>query len=259
MSSEKLPADNPTSALFDLAEEMAENYRKISYLKYYAYIFILVSIILLVVLLAASMASQNFAGVIITFAIIISGIMLLRLVIFTIQFLDDFYSNFEAIKLVREIDPLPKLATGKTPVDRLEAYLKNNDPIISRELKTGFELQKNYAAGGTKWSLALFRKPKFMGPKGFLILANKITTLPKLSDFIKLEADLEAVMNQFMVPDRVIILCQASAKYDGISDDLYSYLTDKSHFLLKNGKKLQYKLQLFVETAGRYEIIPLIP
>jgi hypothetical protein len=67
------------------------------------------------------------------------------------------------------------------------------------------------------------------------------------------------VINHFMPPNRMIILCRATIKYDGISDDLYSYLTEKSHFILKNGKKMHYKLQLFVETGGRYEIIPLIP
>jgi hypothetical protein len=261
MSSDKLPADNPTSALFDLAEQMADNYRKISYLKYYAYVFILISIILLIVLLVASVASQNFAGVIITLAIIISGVMLLRLVIFTIKFLDDFHSNFEAIKLVREIDPLPKIPRGKTIVDRLEAYLKNDDPIISRELRIGMELHRDHDLGAKRWSLALFRRDKSFGfgPKGFLILVSKVAKTPKLADFIKLEKDLEAVMKQFMAPNRVILLCKANIKYDGISDDLYSYLTEKSHYILKNGNKVFYKLQLFVETEGRYEIIPLIP
>ena len=34
------PSDNPTSAIFDLAEHMSDNYNKVIYLKYYAFIFI---------------------------------------------------------------------------------------------------------------------------------------------------------------------------------------------------------------------------
>ncbi len=259
MSKERLPADNPTSALFDLAEQMAENYRKISYLKYYAYLFVGFGIILLVILLIASLASQNIAGVIITLAIIIACIMFLRLVIFTIHFLDDFYSNFEAIKLVRDIDPIPKLPVGSSPIERLEAYLKNQDPIIAREMRLGLDIQKELELGGKKWSMVISRRAKSFKHPGFLTLVRKLPAEPTMANFIQLEKDLELVNKQFIHPNRVIVLCKALANYDGISDDLYSYLTEKSHFILYNGKKMFYKLQLFMETSGRYEIIPLIP
>jgi hypothetical protein len=80
-----------------------------------------------------------------------------------------------------------------------------------------------------------------------------------MKQFINLEKDLESFTVGNFLPERVIILHKGPDKYDGISDDLYSYLTEKNHYILKNGKKHLVKLQLFVQHRGRYEIIPLLP
>jgi hypothetical protein len=259
MPKDKLPADNPTSALFDLAEHMSDNYHKIIYIKYYAYLFIGITIILLIILSLFLLAEGNFAFLIIFIALLISGIMLLRLVIFTKNFLNDFDKNFRAIKLVRDIDPIPKVPDGRTQLERFEIYLKNYDPSVSTELKDGVDINKNIALGKSKWSLAMFRRARSFGPTGYLLLTKIIKGEPKLGDFIKLEKKLETVAKEFMLPDRMIILYRAPKNYNGISDDLYSYLTEKNHFILKGGKQIPLKLQLFVEHAGRYEIIPLLP
>jgi hypothetical protein len=253
------PSDNPTSAIFDLAEHMSNNYNKVIYLKYYAYIFIGITIILLIILSIVFLIQRNISLFIIIIAIIISGIMLLRLVIFTINFLDDFNTNFIAIKNVREIDPMPKVPKAKNQIERLEIYLKNHDPGTKNEIITGFESARNHIIGNKKWPLVLYRQPRSFGPKGFLVIAQVIKKVPKMADIIQLEKDLEQTANDYMVPNRVILLCKAPSNYDGISDDLYSYLTEKNHYIEKNGNKTAYKLQLFVETAGRYEIIPLLP
>ena len=259
MTKGRIPADNPTSAIFDLADQMSSNYEKIKYLKYYAYIFIGIALILLILLLISLIAQGNFGLVIIIIALIISGIMLLRLVIFTKNFLDDFDTNFRAIRMVRDIDPLPKVPAGRTLLDRFEAYLKNDDPIISSELKYGVEMVRNHNIVNTRWSLCILRQPRTFGPKGHLTLVRVIKREPKMADFIQLERALEHVAQQFMVPHRVIMLAQAGHGYDGISEDLYTYLTEKEHFIIKNGARFGIKLQLFVEHNKRYEIIPLIP
>ncbi len=253
------PADNPTSAIFDLAEHMSDNYNKVIYLKYYAFIFIGITIILLIILSIVFLIQRNIPLFIIIIAIIISGIMLLRLVIFTINFLDDFNTNFIAIKNVREIDPMPKVPKGKNQIERLEIYLKNQDPGTKNEIKNGFETARNHMLGNMKWPLALFRLPRSFGPKGFLTVVQVVKKVPKMADFIKFEKALEQTANEYMIPNRAILLCKAPAKYDGISDDLYSYLTEKNHYIVKNNNRIAYKLQLFVETTNRYEIIPLLP
>jgi hypothetical protein len=258
MKIERLPADNPTTAIFDLAEQMSNNYNKIKYLKYYAYVFIGITLIFLILLSLLFIAQGN-AIFFIFIALTISGFMLLRLVIFTIKFLDDFDTNFRAIKQVRDLDPLPKIPQGKTPVTRLEAYLKNHDPAVSQQLKLGVELTKKFKYGKTTWDLAVHREGKTMGPEGHLTLIKYEKEKLKMKQFIGLEKDLEAASGNNSIPKRIIILNKAPESYDGISDDLYSYLTDKSHYILKNGKKHPIKLQLFIEHAGRYEIIPLIP
>jgi hypothetical protein len=159
MKIERLPADNPTTAIFDLAEQMSNNYNKIKYLKYYAYVFIGITLIFLILLSILFIAQGN-AIFFIFIALTISGFMLLRLVIFTIKFLDDFDTNFRAIKQVRDLDPLPKIPQGKTPVTRLEAYLKNHDPAVSQQLKLGVELTKKFKYGKTTWDLAVHREGK---------------------------------------------------------------------------------------------------
>jgi hypothetical protein len=259
MMKDRLPADNPTSAIFDLAEQMASNYNKIRYLKYYAYAFVGITLIFLIILSIYSLVVGNVALFIILVALIIAGLMLLRLVIFTKNFLEDFDKNFRAINQVREIDPLPKVPHGNTPLDRIEVYLKHHDPAISRELKLGVEMTKEFRLGNTTWDLAVHRKSRTLGPEGHLTLIRYEKGKLKMKHFINLEKDLEAFAPGNLIPERVIILHKAPANYDGISDDLYSYLTEKSHYILKNGKKYLVKLQLFVESAGRYEIIPLIP
>jgi hypothetical protein len=256
---DRLPADNPTSAIFDLADQMASNYNKIRYLKYYAYVFVGITLTFLIILSIYSLAVGNVALFFILLALIIAGLMLLRLVVFTKNFLEDFDKNFRAIKQVRDIDPLPKVPHGKTPMDRLEVHLKNHDPAISRELKLGVEMAKGFRLGNTSWDLAVHRKARTLGPEGHLTLIRYEKGKLKMKQFINLERDLEAFSVGNLLPERVIFLHKAQANYDGISDDLYSYLTEKSHYILKNGKKYLLKLQLFVETAGRYEIIPLIP
>ena len=258
-SKERIPADNPTTAVFDLAEHMADNYYKVIYIKYYAYIFIGITLFLLIILTFSFMAQGNIALVIIMLAVIISGLMLLRVIIFTKNFLDDFNTNFQAIQQVRDIDPLPKVPHGKTALARLESYLKTDDPAISRELKLGLELHQNFSLRNTTWDLGAQRLPQTFGPKGSLTLVRLEKGTLKMKNFIKLETDLESLAGEPLLPERVILLNRASDKYDGISDDLYSYLTEKNHYILKNGKKHQVKLQLFVEHSGRYEIIPLLP
>ncbi|WP_455392299.1 hypothetical protein [[Eubacterium] cellulosolvens] len=259
MIKDRLPADNPTSAIFDLADQMSNNFNKIRYLKYYAYVFVGITLIFLIILSLYFLAIGYIAVFIILLALIISGFMLLRLIIFTKNFLEDFDKNFRAIKQVREIDPLPKIPHGRTPLERLEAYLKNHDPAIARELRLGVEMTKDFKVGNTTWDLAVHRKTRTLGPEGHLTLIRYEKGKLKMKQFIKLEKDLESFVAGNLLPERVIILHNAPDNYDGISDDLYSYLTEKSHYILKNGRKYLVKLQLFVESAGRYEIIPLIP
>ena len=259
MTKDRAPADNPTSALFDLAEHMANNYHKILYIKYYAYIFIGITILLLVLLSFYLFTQGNFAFLVILIALVICGFMLLRLILFTKNFLDDFDTNFRAIKLVRDIDPLPSIPTGKTRVERLEKYLKTSDPAILLEIKDGLEFKRNFNIGNKFWSLVIFRKPKSFGSKGYLLLVSSFKGEPKLGDCISLEKELATVAKQLLMPDRVIILYHAPANYDGISDDLYAYLTEKNHYIYHGGKNKAFKLQLFVEHAGKYEIIPILP
>lgn len=259
MAKDKLPADNPTSGLFDLAEHMSDNYAKIKHLKYYAYVFVGITILFLVIISLLLLAEGNVGLFIIFMALVICGIMMLRLVAFTIHFLDDFDTNFRAIKLVRDIDPLPKIPKGKTRLERIETYLKNDDPLLADQLKNGIEIKRNYRVGDTSWSLGFFRKGQMFGPESYLLLVREVEGEPKLGNFILLEKNLETVSTEFMFPNRTIILCKAPKKYDGISDDLYSYLTEKTHYIVKSGKKQAIKLQLFVEHEGRYEIIPLLP
>jgi hypothetical protein len=259
MPKDKLPADNPTSGLFDLAEHMSDNYSKVKHLKYYAYVFVGITLLFLIILSILLLAEGNVGLFIIFLALVICGVMMLRLVAFTIHFLDDFDTNFRAIKLVRDIDPLPKIPQGETGLDRIEKYLKHDDPLLVDQQKDGFEVKHNYRIRDTSWPLVFIRQGRLFGPENYLMLVREIKGEPKLGNFILLEKNLETVANEFMFPDRTIILCKAPKKYDGISDDLYSYLTEKSHYIVKNGKKQSIKLQLFVEQEGRYEIIPLLP
>jgi hypothetical protein len=259
MAKDKLPADNPTSGLFDLAEHMSDNYAKVKHLKYYAYIFVGITILFLIIISLLLLAEGNVGLFIIFIALVICGLMMLRLVAFTIHFLDDFDTNFRAIKLVREIDPLPKIPEGDTSLERLEKYLKNDDPLLADQLKNDIEIKPDFRVNDTSWSLAFIRQGRMFGPESYLMLVRKVKGEPKLGNFILLEKNLETVSNQFMFPNRTIILCKAPKKYDGISDDLYSYLTEKTHYIVKSGKKQPIKLQLFVENEGRYEIIPLLP
>jgi hypothetical protein len=259
MSKEKLPADNPTIALFDLAEHMSNNYHKILYIKTYAYLFIGITLILLILLSFTLLGEGNIAFFIIFIALIISGIMLLRLIVFTKDFLNDFDTNFRAIKMVRDIDPLPKVPRGASQVERFEVYLKNYDPSVAAELKNGLDIKRNMKVGNSTWSIVMSRRARTFGPQNYLLLARVIKGKPKLADFLKLEKDLDIVTQQLMIPTRTIILAEGPKNYNGISDDLYSYLTEKSHYILRNGKKIPLRLQLFVEHNGRYEIIPLLP
>ena len=222
MMKDRLPADNPTSAIFDLADQMASNYDKIRYLKYYAYVFVGITLLFLIILSIYSLVVGNVALFIILIALIIAGLMLLRLVIFTKNFLEDFDKNFRAIKQVRDIDPLPKVPRGKTPLDRLEAHLKNHDPAISRELRLGVELAKGFRLGTTSWDLAVHRKARTLGPEGHLTLIRYEKGKLKMKQFINLERDLEAFTVGNLLPERVIFLHKAPDNYDGISDDLYS-------------------------------------
>jgi hypothetical protein len=259
MAKDKLPADNPTSGLFDLAEHMSDNYAKVKHLKYYAYVFVGITIFFLIIISLLLLAEGNVGMFIIFMALVICGIMMLRLVAFTIHFLDDFDTNFRAIKLVREIDPLPKMPEGETSLERLEKYLKNDDPLLADQLKNGIEIKPDLRVGDTSWSLAFIRQGSMFGPESYLMLVREVKGEPKLGNFILLEKNLETVANKFMFPNRTIILCKAPKNYDGISDDLYSYLTEKAHYIVQSGKKQPIKLQLFVENEGRYEIIPLLP
>ena len=83
MVKDQIPADNPTIGLFDLAEQMSDNYHKIQYIKYYAYVFVGITLLLLIILGLLLLAQGNFALGIIFFAltIIFLGILYLGYII----------------------------------------------------------------------------------------------------------------------------------------------------------------------------------
>ena len=83
MAEERIPAENPTQALFDLAGEMADNYHKIRYIKIYAYLFLGFTLLGLFLLIIAVTAEGNYALALIFAALLVSGAVLLRLLIFT--------------------------------------------------------------------------------------------------------------------------------------------------------------------------------
>ncbi len=258
MAEKRTPADNPASALFDLADEMSANYEKIRYIKYYAYLFVGLTLLLLLVLFISTLAQGNTAGAAISLALIICGLILLRLVVFTKNFLDDFHTNFKVISRVREIDPLPKVPEGKNLVERFERYLRKGDPVIKEQLGKGAEVIRGMNYGGMSWPLAAVRRPKFLGPGKYLALVWKGGGKPSMADLVRVQKAAAHPGSDFP-PDQIILLYRAPGTYDGLSDDLYTYLTEKVHTIPAGGKESQLKLQVVVECDRRYEIIPLLP
>lgn len=254
------PADNPTTALFDLAQEMADNYYKIRFVKQYAYVFLGVLLLFLGVLVFYFFLSDNLALAIISLALFISTLMLFRLIMFIKYFLDHFDRNFRAIRMVTEVDPLPALPGGKSPRERMKRYLEEKDPECSRELGRGAKAVMGYRLGGDRWDVGIHRPGKLFSKPGYLVLAAMMEGEPCLKDFLELEKRMERALNAAgHPPDRAIMAYRAAGDYDGVSEDLYAYLTEKEHFLVQKGKKVRLRIQLFVETGGRYEIIPLLP
>ncbi len=260
MKENRPPAENPTTALYDLAQEMADNYYKVRYVKAYAYAFLGIILFILVVLFVAFLSDGNLALGIISLALFISGLMLLRVILFMREFLGHFDKNFRAIRLVYEADPLPPVPDGKSPAGRLRTYLSEHDPESSREVERDATSCLGYVYGGSKWDVAVHRPKKFLGKPPYMALATLGKGDPNLKDFIELEKKLEkAITGGGWPPNRAIIAYRAPKEYDGVSEDLYSYLTEKEHFVLQKGKKVRLRIQLFVETGGKYEIIPVLP
>ncbi len=253
------PADNPTTALFDLAEMMSDNYRRLRHINLFAYFFIGITLLLLLVVTLALAIEGNVGIALIGVALILSGLVLLRLILFTKRFLEDFNQNFDAIRLVRDLDPIPPVPEGRTALARLERYLKETDPSVRLEMEDGAEIVKDRKLGDGEWPLVVIRRSRPFRPPAHLTLVRRGKRIPAMVDFIGIEKDLESVARAEFPPDRAILLYKAPDDYDGISDDLYTFLTGKEHTVISGGKKHRVRLQIFIEHKGRYEIIPLLP
>ena len=96
MATDKLPADNPASGLFDLAEHMSDNYRKVKYLKYYAYIFVGITLLLLVIIALLLVAEGNIGIFIMFLALIICGVMII-VVRYTSRYFSILYHEYKLI------------------------------------------------------------------------------------------------------------------------------------------------------------------
>ncbi len=259
MAEERIPAENPTQALFDLAGEMADNYHKIRYIKIYAYLFLGFTLLGLFLLIIAVTAEGNYALALIFAALLVSGAVLLRLLIFTKNFLDHFDKNFRAIRKVYDTDPMPQIPKGRNLIDRIGSYLRDADPETSYVVKKEGRLLKDFNSGNVTWPLAVRRIKKFFGRDSYLLLVDRKSEVPSMKDLVVLEKKIEETVKKGAVPDRIICVCKSGRDYDGITDDLYVYLTEKEHRISVSGKSKRIKMQLFLEVGDRYEIIPLLP
>jgi hypothetical protein len=259
--------EDPISSIFDLSDRVAQMAPTVRRLyRYTAVILVLWIVIMAIVTLFTFGSNFLIAGLAIVGFIV--GVIALSLLRQTDAFFRGFVQRHRAIRLVREADPVVKIPEGRTPIERLNRYLVEENPTVARLVHdhsdaVRYRITLSGRGRSVPFDLVIERPGSWFartlgtGDPGFAVVARLATGAITLVDLQRMEADVVDSLPSFRgVPLRLILLRPQPAP---LPEDAYEYAV--GHPVLLGGRLTHHRASLEVITEnpdGTYDFVPRV-
>jgi hypothetical protein len=259
--------EDPISAIFDLSDRVAQLAPTVRRMyRYTATILVLWIVLLFFVTLITF--GHDLVLAILSVIGLIAGVIGLSLLRETDGFFRSFVLRHRAIRLLREADPVVKVPSGRTPVERLGRYLAQSSPAIESYLKEHPEALRyrvEYAGRGhpVAFELVVERPGSALwrlfgrGYPGFAVLARVGPEAPTTGDLARLAEDAQAVVGRLSAaPVRLILLRTGAIP---LPEDVYEWAVGRPAFLSRGFARYRVATEIITELPdGTYDFVPYV-
>ncbi len=256
--------EDPISATFDLADQVAEMAPVVRRLYRYTAV-ILVAWIAIMAFVALIGLRDPWLTVLAVLGLI-AGLIALTLLRRTDRFFRGFVRRHRMIHLIRDADPVSRVPEGRTPIERLARYLAQSNERVEAWLKespNALQYRVALPAGGrtVPFDLAVVRPGSALfraigrGDPGFAILARGGPEAPTVEDLRRLEADGAAAAAR--LPGQLVRLILLRPRPVPLPEDVYEYAVGHPFEVRRGFATGRVALQVITENPdGTYEFVP---
>jgi len=261
--------ENPIAAIFDLADEMAEQLPFIRRMIMFSGLFITVWLAVNFALILV-MLGTNFIIFMVLVAFFIIGSLGLYLMYTLHQFFEYFGRRQHAIRTIRDAEELVFIPKGKSSA---ESYIKH----LRKESKTldNFVAVDPHAlhvpvilmgASGVSYQFDAYVQRQvtrhaglFLKDAGYAFFVKVFKRPPTLMEMQALERAVQDVTTRTgQAPSRIVALVETPGEVT-LDDDVYSHVTDQKLVLYASGRKVAVNLQVVAtDEDGTYDFVPKI-
>ncbi len=268
MTSDDIRAvENPISAVFDLAEDVNDEVPKVRRLVTYATAFIVIWLTIDFIFIIAFIGRNLLIGTSLIL-LFIMGLLTLSM----LQHINDFFRYYtvrhQAIKSVRDDDPVVYAPKGKDAVERLYQHLLAKNSYIgyvSGGSLPGHGIARGRSGTFYEFDLHIVGRPGIcwrllgIGFPGYQLSITKLDRAPRVEDVMSVKRAVEDVSAANRVPPtRTMILWQREGE-DDLDDQTYEALTTQVAYFSHRGKRYASTMELVIENLdGTYEFIPYV-
>jgi len=265
--------ESPIGAMFELASEIGEEADYAQKMISYTMIFLLFWFGFNVLIIIVVIANGQLIFVPILLGLVIAGLFAIRLEFHIHEFFSYYLRRYWGIKTAYEGMPEGYVPAGLTPVARYLRYLKGTSPRFNQLMESEPDsLQEDAQLEGRSKQVHRFGAyvekrdgPLSMipglGGKGYSLFIRSYGTKPALKDIMELKREVRDITERTGITvGKAVALYVGPKSYDGLSDDLYTYLLEDHSYVKVKRKMYEVIVQVVVETPdGIYDQIPILP
>lgn len=265
--------ENPLSAIFDLADDVSIHSRYVRKMVWYAIIFMIFWMFFNFILILDSLARGRVIPFTLLLGLMISGLVAIWLILRTHVFFKYFTRRYNGIRTVRDSDTPAKIPKGASMEERYLNFLKSKHPPLQELLKRNPKalLWRTKLKGRTgthhEFDMYISQNPKTswkifsFGEPGYGLFVRKIKGKPKLDHILEVKKSVSDISDACeIIPSRIVLLYKFPEHFNGLSEDLYSFLVKEEFNLNIKGKNYYPVIQVVGETSdGFYDFTPLVP
>jgi hypothetical protein len=264
--------ENPIGATFDLAESVNERVPRIKKMVKYASVFIAFSLIIEFILIVAFLG-MNFLLFLVFLAFFVVGLLSLYWMRQVGEFFEGFASRHEAIKMMREGDPVVHVPRGKDSLERLLNHLKRASPALENLLRdaphalSAPAIMKGASGVDYSFDACVSVPPAWpggalgLGRPGYALFVKVLPGIPEMKDVRAVENAVQDVVRVTgIVPGRVVMLAGNLERREPLlPQDVYDHVTRTRLEIPAGRHKATCNVQIITEdTDGTYDFVPMI-
>src|SRR2546421_525539 len=213
---------------------------------------LLILVIVFANLQIISIGGLLFVGVVLV-ALFVLGFVILELMRDLRSFFDYFALRHRVIQRVRQADPVVYVPEGKDAVERILAHLASSSPDVRGLMAVPGAVgvpSLPPGSGGLAYSFDAYLRPSpsqlwrtvSLGSPRYARLVKALQEAPTLQDLNALRAAIEdASLASRIPPARILVLWQGEGD-EGVTSDVYEFLTKETAPVRLRGHTLVYSL-----------------